>query len=624
MIASHATGNSPTDGSRTNGAISLGEVQEDGTILWIASRTLRIEPNPYADTNGFERFFAYSSLAVLENGNIGVLYEPQPNNYIAYAEFNLAWILNGEQEGIIYEPNVVRKNKIMAEQPKWEDLSLTIHKGENVSSEIAAGDIITFTAVFNGAVFVAGQAALSFDMNGRSLLALYDNGSGTNTLNFAYEVKEEDMIEGETVISVIPQIHASTGGVVEGLRNESLLNSHDMPLQLYPSAEESYKNALIELIADAILITDEHLYTNDSWSALVLGKSLAQSVINDSSSTSITIQQAWHALTTAINNLKRKADDRVPVSSITVKGTGGASKITQKNGTLQMSAVVLPADADNNTVSWSVINGTGKATIDSYGLLTAISNGKVTVIAESNDGTGIIGQLEITISGQVSNVDIIADSPSNKETDDSKDKDDNKDRDDNPVEINPEEPYEIVFNDVNQHWALDAIQSAVRNKWFQGYADGTFRANSNITRAEMAAVIVRALKLEKPSNGELTFTDVESSHWAKEYIAVAAAHGIVNGMNNDSYAPNQSMTREQFAVMIVNAFKIKLTNKVSQFTDHNSISSWAAESGNNLVSLGLLSGYPNGSFQPKKAITRAETASILIRLEQQGYFNFEQ
>ncbi|MEG1147905.1 MAG: sialidase family protein [Niameybacter sp.] len=92
VLSSHPSGNAPEDASRTNGVISLGEVQEDGTIVWIKERSLNLTPNPYADATGFERFFAYSSLAVLENGDIGLLYEPQPNNLIAYRSFSLRWI----------------------------------------------------------------------------------------------------------------------------------------------------------------------------------------------------------------------------------------------------------------------------------------------------------------------------------------------------------------------------------------------------------------------------------------------------------------------------------------------------------------------------------------------------
>ncbi|MBP3910669.1 MAG: exo-alpha-sialidase [Niameybacter sp.] len=92
VLSSHPTGNAPLDASRTNGVISLGEVQEDGTILWIRERSLNLSPNPYENAKGYERFFGYSSLAVLENGHIGILYEPQPNNCIVFTSFDLNWL----------------------------------------------------------------------------------------------------------------------------------------------------------------------------------------------------------------------------------------------------------------------------------------------------------------------------------------------------------------------------------------------------------------------------------------------------------------------------------------------------------------------------------------------------
>ena len=79
----------------------------------------------------------------------------------------------------------------------------------------------------------------------------------------------------------------------------------------------------------------------------------------------------------------------VPVTGITVTGAGGATIITSENGTLQLSAAILPANATNKSVTWSLINGTGQATINSSGLVTAISNGTVTARATANDGSGI-------------------------------------------------------------------------------------------------------------------------------------------------------------------------------------------------------------------------------------------
>ena len=91
----------------------------------------------------------------------------------------------------------------------------------------------------------------------------------------------------------------------------------------------------------------------------------------------------------------------VPVTGITVTGAGGASTITQNNGTLALTATVTPANATNKSVTWSIINGTGQATINSSGVVTAVANGTVTARATANDGSGVYGQLVITISNQV-------------------------------------------------------------------------------------------------------------------------------------------------------------------------------------------------------------------------------
>jgi hypothetical protein len=90
----------------------------------------------------------------------------------------------------------------------------------------------------------------------------------------------------------------------------------------------------------------------------------------------------------------------IPVTKITVSGAAGATAITTDNGTLQLSAAVLPANASNKTVTWSIADGTGKASINASGLVTAIENGTVTARATANDASGVYGTLSIDISGQ--------------------------------------------------------------------------------------------------------------------------------------------------------------------------------------------------------------------------------
>ncbi len=93
-------------------------------------------------------------------------------------------------------------------------------------------------------------------------------------------------------------------------------------------------------------------------------------------------------------------DASVKVTEVSITGDGGKTEISRDRGTLQLTASIFPANAADKTVTWSIINVTGKATISINGLITAVSNGKVFVKATSNDGSGKYGILLINISGQ--------------------------------------------------------------------------------------------------------------------------------------------------------------------------------------------------------------------------------
>ncbi|MDP3129735.1 MAG: ice-binding family protein, partial [Bacillota bacterium] len=95
------------------------------------------------------------------------------------------------------------------------------------------------------------------------------------------------------------------------------------------------------------------------------------------------------------------SNQEVLVSSITVSSAGDTSVIDDFHGTVQMSALVLPANAEDDSVVWSVLNGTGSATISALGLLNADQDGTVTVRATSVSTPAVFGELVITISNQV-------------------------------------------------------------------------------------------------------------------------------------------------------------------------------------------------------------------------------
>jgi len=94
----------------------------------------------------------------------------------------------------------------------------------------------------------------------------------------------------------------------------------------------------------------------------------------------------------------------VLISSIVTTGQGGVTDITTAGGTLQMEATVFPSNASNATYTWSIANGTGTATISATGLVTAQTNGIVTVTATANDGSGITGGTSIMLSNQTTGI----------------------------------------------------------------------------------------------------------------------------------------------------------------------------------------------------------------------------
>jgi len=169
------------------------------------------------------------------------------------------------------------------------------------------------------------------------------------------------------------------------------------------------------------------------------------------------------------------------------------------------------------------------------------------------------------------------------------------------------------FSDIAGHWAEEYIRALARRGWINGHPDGTFQPDRTITRAEFIAIVVRVLGLER--SGEKTFTDT-ANHWARDEIATAYKHGIVEGYDDDTFGPDDPITREQMAKIMVNAFGLrpKQDGEKRVFSDQDQISSWAKEAVDISVRHGLFTGYPDGTFRPQNQATRAEAAQAIYNL----------
>ncbi|NLD88559.1 MAG: Cna B-type domain-containing protein, partial [Clostridiales bacterium] len=146
-----------------------------------------------------------------------------------------------------------------------------------------------------------------------------------------------------------------------------------------------------------------------------------------------------------------------------------------------------------------------------------------------------------------------------------------------------------------------------------GYPDGSFRPEGNITRAEMTAIFSRLLKEKIFLNEDypLPFSDVERSAWYAEYIGHLTHVGVIEGYPDGTFKPENQVTRAEFATVASRFIKNK--KSIGGFRDVSN-EYWAKESIENVKAEGWIQGYPDGSFRPERYITRAEVVSIVNKM----------
>ena len=147
-----------------------------------------------------------------------------------------------------------------------------------------------------------------------------------------------------------------------------------------------------------------------------------------------------------------------------------------------------------------------------------------------------------------------------------------------------------------------------------GYNDGTVRPNGTITRGEVASIIFRLMTPEardKVFTKTNNFSDVNAGNPHNNAISSLASAGIINGYTDDTFRPNQPVTREQFAAMIGRMFSVEYTGG-DMFGDLNG--GFADKYINLLAKLGIIKGDANGNANPTDNLTRAQAATMFNRL----------
>ncbi|CAM3245617.1 S-layer-like y domain-containing protein [Paenibacillus lupini] len=174
-----------------------------------------------------------------------------------------------------------------------------------------------------------------------------------------------------------------------------------------------------------------------------------------------------------------------------------------------------------------------------------------------------------------------------------------------------------TFSDTAIHWAKADIALLAGKGILNGTSAGKFEPERAVTRAEFAAMLVRALGIREMGEPR-TFKDITSGSWYADAVKLASGAGIINGYGDGSFRPNNQVTREEMAIMSVKALELATGNKLVaaalSYKDSGSISNWASDAVGKATGAGILKGKPDGSFAPSGSVTRAEAATLLKRL----------
>ncbi len=184
---------------------------------------------------------------------------------------------------------------------------------------------------------------------------------------------------------------------------------------------------------------------------------------------------------------------------------------------------------------------------------------------------------------------------------------------------------DLPFTDVSrEHWAYSYIQQVYQNKLMNGVSATAFAPEDSITRSMIVTMLYR-LAGSPAVTGSAAFTDVNAGSYYEKAVIWASANGIVKGVSETSFAPEENITREQLAAMLYRYAQFsKLDTSLSEdtnilsFADASSISEYAMPAIQWACGAGLIQGRTENTLVPQGTATRAEAATIFVRFQALG------
>gem|GEM_PF-1447326 len=183
-----------------------------------------------------------------------------------------------------------------------------------------------------------------------------------------------------------------------------------------------------------------------------------------------------------------------------------------------------------------------------------------------------------------------------------------------------------TFSDLGWHWAEDYIDSLVERGAVNGFPDNTFRPDALVTRAQAVKIILLSLGIQAAENASLPYSDLPPEHWAYGYIASAQLHGLVKGYPDGTFKPEKFVSRAEILAMLARAMgwdEIS-PSTLEQFPLDVPLNDWASGYLGALLSMGALH-FPDppliseeGLFNPSREATRAEACFLVERALRKG------
>ena len=182
--------------------------------------------------------------------------------------------------------------------------------------------------------------------------------------------------------------------------------------------------------------------------------------------------------------------------------------------------------------------------------------------------------------------------------------------------------HAAAFTDVpDDAWYSQAVDYAVSHGMFSGTGADTFSPSTPMTRGMIVVVLSNVAKADVSSAKDASFSDVQPSDWYADAIDWAYEQGYVSGTGANTFSPNSVVTRAQIAVILSNYLHsinadLEEDGNSAAFNDIAAIPSWALEGVKYVQAIGLMAGDSAGNFNPNKELTRAETATVFMRMDQ--------